>query len=423
MAKKAVRPDKKAILLISDGLGDRPNQELGGKTPLEYAHTPTLDRLAAAGMTGLVHPYQVGTRCGTDWGHICLFGYDPSKYYTGRGSIEAYSAGMELEPGDVAFRGNLGTVDDNLVVVDRRAGRIKEKEDIDELLEAVNGIEVEGYKLLLRSLTEHRLAVVIRGPGLGGSIEDVDPGTACEGQPVVNPYESAVGEDNKKTAEMIYKLLLKVHEIWKDHPVNKRRVEAGKLPGNFILCRGSGKAMVLPPFTSMYKGAKVAVIAGDDTITGIGRMCGFDGYREDTFTGGFDTDYAGKAKLALKLSEDYDLVIVHVKGTDLCGHDNLPFKKAEIIEKIDTMFAYWTSETVGKDYYYGMIADHSTPCVRRDHSADPVPVFLTGSDVRVDDVKVYGERACKDGILNQYTGATFMATIMDYLWYSKKYGA
>ena len=132
MAKKAVRPDKKAILLISDGLGDRPNQELGGKTPLEYAHTPTLDRLAAAGMTGLVHPYQVGTRCGTDWGHICLFGYDPSKYYTGRGSIEAYSAGMELEPGDVAFRGNLGTVDDNLVVVDRRAGRIKEKEDMTE---------------------------------------------------------------------------------------------------------------------------------------------------------------------------------------------------------------------------------------------------------------------------------------------------
>lgn len=414
---------KKAILLISDGLGDRPIKEMGGKTPLEYAVTPTLDKLAENGMTGLVHPYKAGTRCGTDWGHLCLFGYDPADFYTGRGSIEAYSAGMKLQEGDVAFRGNLGTVDDEFVVIDRRAGRIKEKEDINELLEAVNGIEIDGYSLHISSLTEHRLAVVVRGPGLGGSVVDVDPGTACEGIKIVNPYDEAIGDENKKTAEMLWKLLHKVHEIWKNHPVNVKRVSEGKLPANFILTRGSGKAMVLPPFTSMYKGAKVAVIAGDDTITGIGRMCGFDGYREDSFTGGFDTDYTGKAKLAQKLIDDYDLVIVHIKGTDLCGHDNLPFKKAEIVEKIDLMFAYWLSENQDKDIYFGMIADHSTPCVRRDHSADPVPVFLTGSDVRVDDVKTYGERACKDGILNQYTGAQFMATIMDYLWFSKKYGA
>ena len=142
---------KKAILLISDGLGDRPIEEMAGKTPLEYATTPTLDKLAASGMTGLVHPYKAGTRCGTDWGHLCLFGYDPMNYYTGRGSIEAYSAGMKLLEGDVAFRGNLGTVDDDFVVVDRRAGRIKENEDITELLDAVNGIEMEGYSLHIRS--------------------------------------------------------------------------------------------------------------------------------------------------------------------------------------------------------------------------------------------------------------------------------
>ena len=415
--------NKKCIMLISDGLGDRPIEEMGYKTPLEYANHPTLDMLAASGMTGLVHPYKAGTRCGTDWGHICLFGYDPEKYYTGRGSVEAYSAGMTLQDGDVAFRGNLGTVDENYVVVDRRAGRIKEKEDIDQLVAAVNGIEIDGYQLLVTSLTEHRLAVVVRGAGLGGSISDVDPGTACEGMKIVDPKEDAVGDDNYKTAEMLWKLLHKAYEIWKDHPVNQKRVAEGKLPANFILTRGSGKAMVLPPFTSMYKGAKVAVLAGDETITGIGRMCGFDGYSKETFTGGFDTDYQGKAELAQELLENYDLVIVHVKGTDLCGHDNLPFKKAEIVEKIDTMFAYWLEQNKDRDIYYGMIADHSTPCCRRDHSADPVPVFLTGKDVRKDDVTVYGERACSKGILNQYTGATFMATIMDYLWFSKKYGA
>ena len=420
---KNVTSNKKCILLISDGLGDRPIKELGDKTPLEYANHPTLDALAASGMTGLVDPYKPGTRCGTDFGHICLFGYDPEKYYTGRGSVEAYSAGMTLQDGDVAFRGNLGTVDENFVVVDRRAGRIKEKADIDELVSAINGIELEGYQLLVTSLTEHRVAVVVRGKGLGGTIADVDPGTACEGQPIVDPKNEAVGEDNYKTAEMLWKLLHKVHEIWKDHPVNQRRIAEGKYPANFILTRGSGKAMVLPPFTSMYKGAKVAVLAGDETITGIGRMCGFDAYTKETFTGGFETDYQGKAELAQELIEKYDLVIVHVKGTDLCGHDNLPFKKAAIIEEIDKMFAYWLKENEGKDIYYGMIADHSTPCCRRDHSADPVPVFLAGSDVRRDDVQTYGERAVGKGLLNRYTGASFMATIMDYLWFSKKYGA
>lgn len=414
---------KKAILLIADGLGDRPIKELGGKTPLEYASTPHLDQLVSSGMSGLVHPYKPGTRCGTDWGHLCLFGYDPADYYTGRGSIEAYSAHMELKDGDVAFRGNLGTVDDDFTVIDRRAGRIKEKDDIDALLKAVDGMEWDGYSLHLRSLTEHRVAVVIRGEGLGGEVSDVDPGTACEGRKIINPSLDVKGDDNKKTAEVLWQLLHKVYDVWKDHPVNLKRIEKGLLPANFILTRGSGKAMVLPPFTSMYKGVKVAVIAGDDTITGIGRMCGFDGYRQAHFTGGFDTDYAGKAKLAQELLDQYDLVIVHIKGTDLCGHDNLPFKKAEIIEKIDTMFAYWIRENKERDIYYGMIADHSTPCVRRDHSADPVPAFLSGKDIRVDNVKTYGERTCKDGLLNQYTGSSYMATIMDYLCFTKKYGA
>ena len=418
--------DRKGILLISDGLGDRPIKELGGKTPLEYAKTPTLDRLVESGMAGLVHPYKAGTRCGTDWGHLSLFGYDPMEFYTGRGSIEAYSAGLTLEAGDVAFRGNFATIDEEGCVIDRRAGRISDPAEISALVDEVNGMEIEGYKLLLKPLTQHRVAVVIRGEGLGGKLPDTDPGTACEGSKMVNPAAEANWKgtaEDRKTAEMLWKFLVEVNRIWCKSPVNAKRVAEGKLPANTILTRGSGKAMVPPPFSKTYPGAKVAVIAGDDTITGIGRMCGFDGYREPSFTGGFDTDYQGKATLAQKLTEDYDLVIVHIKGTDLCGHDNLPFKKAEIIEKIDGMFRYWLDQNEGKDFYYAMIADHSTPCCRRDHSADPVPVFFNGSDVRRDKTTCYGERACAEGILNQYTGAQIMATIMDYLWFSKKYGA
>jgi len=134
-------------------------------------------------------------------------------------------------------------------------------------------------------------------------------------------------------------------------------------------------------------------------------MCGFDSFTKPSFTGGFTTDYMGKARLALELLETHDLVIVHIKGTDLCGHDNLPLKKAEVIENIDQMFEFWLGHEKKDDYYYAMIADHSTPCCRRDHSADPVPAFLSGRDVRVDQTIAYGERSCSEGILNHYTGA------------------
>ncbi len=411
----------KGIMLIADGLGDRPLDQLGGKTPLEYAKTPVLDGLCSRGMAGLIHPYRPGARCGTDWGHLCLFGYDPKPYYTGRGSVEAYSAGLALEPGDVALRGNLAWVDDSLTVRDRRAGRISDKAQIRELLSAISGLEADGCRLLVRPLTEHRLALVLRGTGLGGAVPDTDPGTAREGEPVRRPGPHKDAK-MQRTADILWNILTQIHEIWKDHPVNRRRAEQGLAPANFILTRGSGQAMVLPPFTDTYPGARVAVIAGDVTITGIGRMCGFDGYARESFTGGFHTDYRGKAELAAALLPDYDLVIVHVKGTDLCGHDGLPLKKAEIIEQIDSMFRYW-QEHVGDGCYYAMTADHSTPCSTGEHSADPVPAFFAGPDVRTDGVNHYGERACAGGLLNQYTGAQMMAVIMDYLGFNQKYGA
>ena len=400
-------------------MGDRPIEEMGYLTPLEYAKTPNIDSLVKDAMTGLVHPYKAGCTCGTDWGHLSLFGYDPAEFYTGRGSIEAYSAGLKLEKGDLAFRGNLASVNDDLVVLDRRAGRINDKEDIEQLIEAINGITINNYTLIIKSLTEHRLAVVLRGNDLPDKIADIDPGTAKEGEKVVDP---TLGNQDL-AVKTYWELMLKVHEILNNHEVNKRRIKEGKLAANFILTRGSGKAMVVEPFKDKYKDAKVAIIAGDATINGIGEMCGFDSYSDDSFTGGFDTNYEGKAKLANELLNEYDLVIVHIKGTDLAGHDNLPFKKAEIISKIDEMFGYWIKENQNKDIYYAMIADHSTPCLRRDHSQEPVPAFIYGKDVRKDEVERFGERYVAKGIINQYTGSSFIATIMDYLLLSKKYGA
>jgi 2,3-bisphosphoglycerate-independent phosphoglycerate mutase len=281
---------------------------------------------------------------------------------------------------------------------------------------------VDGCTFIVKPLTEHRLALVMRGRGLCGSVPDTDPGTAREGQGVANPLLHC-SEEAKRTSGLLWKFLQAVYETWKDHPVNLRRKEEGKKAANIILTRGSGSAMVLPPMTGKFPGLRGACIAGDVTILGIGKMCGLAGYTRPGFTGSNDTDYQGKAAMALELLDQYNFVVVHVKATDLCGHDNLPEEKARVITCIDGMFGTWLDRADPGQTYLGMTADHSTPCHFRDHSGDPVPSFLYGPHIRRDKVSRYGERACGEGLLNNYTAADFTATLMDYLNHSRKLGA
>ncbi|HZE21885.1 MAG TPA: hypothetical protein VE082_07525, partial [Desulfobaccales bacterium] len=162
----------KAMLIVMDGLGDRPVQELGGLAPLEAAHTPHLDALAARGVTGVMNALGVGLRPGSDTSHLAILGYDIERFYTGRGTIEVSGLGMDLEPGDVALRGNLGTVDDHLTVVDRRAGRIT---DTGPFVKDLDGLSYEGVTLKVRPGTGHRAGVILRGPGLSSRLSDNDP--------------------------------------------------------------------------------------------------------------------------------------------------------------------------------------------------------------------------------------------------------
>ena len=371
-----------------------------------------------------MHPYRPGIRVGTDWGHLCLFGYDPAPYYSGRGSIEAASAGIRLQEGDVAFRGNLATVDDGLTVVDRRAGRIRDSGEIDTLLRCVDGMQLDGVEFLVRHLTQHRVAVVMRGEGLHADVPDTDPGTAREGSRVVNPLDTGTDSRPGRSADLLWRFLLEVKKRWDGHPVNQARVKRGLLPANFILTRGCGSAMVLPDIHRQFPGVRIACIAGDATILGIARMCGFDGaFTRPSFTGGFETDYEGKAALALEKLSEYDLVVVHVKATDLCGHDDMPEKKARVIEHIDRMFEIWDGHTDRARTYLAMTADHSTPCHFRDHTADPVPTFLCGPHVRRDECTHFGEQESYRGLLNNYTGSGLMGTLMDFLGHTRKYGA
>ncbi|MGF1758778.1 2,3-bisphosphoglycerate-independent phosphoglycerate mutase [Photobacterium sagamiensis] len=413
---------KQALLLIADGMGDLPNPQLDGKTPLEYAHTPHMAYLASQGLFGNVHPVQAGVPVGTDVGHLAIFGYDPYEVYTGRGPIEAYGAEIDMLPGDIAFRGNFATVDDEFIVLDRRAERINV--GTHDLAEAVDGIRLSnGTQVIARALSAHRVAVVLRGDGLSEKVTTSDPGTAKEGCKVVHSTPLDDSLDAQMTAQLINELSEKFYSILSLHPVNHTRRKNKQAPANMILLRGIGKEIQAPKVTEKY-GITGACIAGDRTVLGIARMSGLDTFHQPSFTAGFDTDFLGKAKVAVeKLNQGYDWVVLHVKSPDLAGHDDLPHVKVEMAEKFDQMVGFILEHIDLDNCYIGYTSDHSTPCIRRDHSGDPVPTFFAGTDVRKTELHGFGEKYLNHGSLNNLTGREFFFTQMDYLGVVPKLGA
>lgn len=414
---------RQGLLIIMDGLGDRPNPELKGMTPLESAETPNLDYLASNGMCGNVYPIAPGIRVGTDVGHLHIFGYDSNKVYSGRGPLEAYSAGIELMPGDVAFRGNFGTIDDDYTVIDRRAGRIRK--GTKELAEAINGLILsDGTKVLVKELTEHRVAVVLRGNELSDKISCTDPGTAEEGAKLIipSPLDNTISAE--KTAKNLWEFTNRAYEILKEHPINKQREAEGLNIANVVITRGAGQENYIPPIKELYN-IKAACVAGDITVGGIAKLVGMDYFSNDSFTGSFDTNLKGKIDLAIKLLNEskYHWVVMHVKATDLAGHDNLPIAKKDMIEKVDRAIGLVLQNIDLNKCYITVTADHSTPCEARDHTGDGVPTIIAGGDVRKDSIKAAGESQFMSGSLNNLTANDIFMLQMDLLGFTEKVGS
>lgn len=404
----------KTLLVILDGLGDRPIKELGGKTPLEAANKPNLNQLAAEGICGLLNSVDIGVRPGSDTSHLALFGYDPSVYYTGRGPIEAAGVGIELKQGDIALRVNLGTVDKKLIIKDRRAGRISSVKPFEEDL---NKIKINRVQTIFRAGTEHRGALVLRGPNLSSAISDPDPHEVGLKVKKITPLEKGKAAEN--TARVLEEFVAKAHAILESHPHNKERVKANLLPANYLLARGAGVVPHIPPFPEKY-GLKVACIAGGGLYKGIGRLLGMDVLPVEGATGGANTDLNAKFNAVKKALEDYDFIFMHIKGTDALSEDGDLRGKVHFIEKVDAAIPIVTSV---KNLLLVLTADHSTPVCLKTHSADPTPILMHGEGVRVDDVKEFGERPCAKGGLGRIKGAHLMPEIMNILGKSKLYGA
>lgn len=407
----------KGILVISDGLGGRPT-DAKGRTCLEAAETPQIDALAGRGAVGLMDPIGPGVRPGSDVAHLSIFGYHPYSEYPGRGVFEAVGVGLDVRPGDVCFRTNFATVDDDFIVHDRRAGRIESGQA--ELEQALSTLDLGGdVEVIFKTSTEHRGALILRGPGLSAAVSEADPHEAGQRIREVRPTDHSDGA--ARTAELVNRLIRQSYEILKDLPLNQRRERDGKLSANVILPRGAAATPRFKTLPEKY-GIQGSVIAGGALYIGIGKLLGLEYRPVEGATGGLDTNLMNKAEAALNELQAKDFVFVHIKGADSAGHDHNAEAKIDFIERIDEAVGHIAHHLDWAETHLAFTGDHCTPIVYGDHTSEPVPVLFAGPNVLPDSVEAFSERAVQRGGLGRFSGRV-IPIIAGYSNWLQKYGA
>ncbi|RJR32288.1 2,3-bisphosphoglycerate-independent phosphoglycerate mutase, partial [Candidatus Parcubacteria bacterium] len=359
----------KTIIVICDGLPDRPLRVLAGKTPLEAAETPNLDKLAVDGISGMMHTVDVGVRPGSDTAHLAILGYDPYIYYTGRGPYECAGIGLEVLPGDVAFRANAGTVGSSGMVIDRRAGRISSTRKI---IDCLGEIKIDGIEFIMKPGLSHRIGLIARGKGLSPKISDQDPHKV--NAPVLKVKPQDMSKEAQFTAEVMNKFSGAVTEKLSAAPFNQERKKQGLPEANTILFRGAGSLPEgLLSFYEKYH-LKAAFIAGAPFYKGIAKVFGIDVADIPAgkgVTGLPDSNLNFKIETAIRLINDYDMVFVHFKGADTLTEDGDFEGKIKFIEKIDAAIK---PLVLREDILAVITSDHTTSSELLIHTADPVPI-------------------------------------------------
>jgi 2,3-bisphosphoglycerate-independent phosphoglycerate mutase len=368
--RKLIKPaETKIVLLVIDGVGGLP-RESDNLTELEAADTPNLDSLASQGICGLQEPIGPGITPGSGPGHLALFGYDPIKYQVGRGVLSALGIDFELEPQDVAARGNFCTLDKNSCVLDRRAGRISTEKN-KELCELLRKVELPSVDIFVETVKEHRLLLVLRGEGLSDNIIDTDP--QMIGKKPLSP--KGLSLEAEKTAELVGQFLDQAREILTDQH-----------PANMVLLRGFSKRPNWPSIEDVF-GLKSAAIAIYPMYRGLAKLLGMHILE----TG---QTVVNEFTVLEENWSDFDFFYSHVKGIDSAGEDGDFNRKVALIEEADREIPRLID--LNPDVII-ITGDHSTPSLLRYHSWHPVPVLLWSKYCQVDKVDHFGERACMAG--------------------------
>jgi len=382
----------KYVVVIGDGMTDLPLKELDGKTPLQSAQTPNMDFIAKNGSSGLLKTVPEGMEPGSDVANLSIMGYNPKKYYTGRGPLEAASIGAELSDNDVGFRCNFITVDEGMLA-DFNAGHISTAE-ASQLIEALNKSFYRFGKFYLG--TSYRHLFVLNNKD-AASLNSTPPHDVV-GEPI---FEHLLKPEDHPFSIKLNELMQKSSDILTKHPVNKKRIDEGKKPANMIWLWGQGTKPQMPVFKDNY-GLRGATITGVDLIKGIGTYLGLTNVHVPGATGYYDTDYCGKVTFALEALENHYLVFIHVEAPDEAGHAGDIQEKIMAIERIDLRILGKLLEELPSlgDFAIAILPDHPTPIDIRTHTSDPVPYAVYSPGCESDDTESYDEVAVEKSFKN-----------------------
>jgi 2,3-bisphosphoglycerate-independent phosphoglycerate mutase len=383
----------KYILVVGDGMADYPVPELGNKTPLQAAYKPNMDSIAAKGQSGLIKTVPDELSPGSETAICSLLGYDPRKYCTGRGPLEASSRGIRLGENDAAYRCNLITEKDG-VIVDYSAGHITTEES-SKLLASINKAFGKLGKIEFYPGLDYRHFLILRNIPKPELIQCTPPHDAI-GVNVSAVLPKAKSAEAEKTARLLRELINRSGGILRTHPVNIAREKAGKRPGNLIWPWGGGKKPSMPTLREKY-GLKAAVISAVDLVKGIGTYAGMEIINVPGATGLYNTNYEGKADAALKALEDNDLVFVHVEAPDEAGHVRDYALKVKTIEDLDKRLLGRILDGLTEPYAIAISPDHPTPIRIGTHSRDPVPFAIKSPFLKPDGVKKFDELSARNG--------------------------
>lgn len=404
----------KHLIILGDGMSDLPVEQLGGKTPLEYADTPAFDFLARHGRSGLLVTVPDGFQPGSEVANTAILGYDLTKVYEGRGPLEAASIGYEMTPDDMAMRCNILTLD-NGRIINHHGGHLTSEEGriLTEYLNRGLGSD----KVRFIPGIQYRHLLVIKG---GSKYIECAPPHDHPGEEwsslLVRPMENAPVEvgrmSPRETADLINDLILKSQKLLGKHPFNEQR----ETPANSIWPWSPGYRPAMLTLRQMFPSVRSgAVITAVDLIKGIGHYAGLEVVEVEGATGLANTNYEGKTRAALDALKDKDFVFLHVEASDEAGHDGDLEMKIKTIESLDRKVVAPVIEELSRrdePVAVALLPDHATPVELRTHKGEPVPFTIWYNGIEPDSVETYSERACAGGIYGQLVLGEFMEEFM-----------
>lgn len=399
----------KYIIVLGDGMADEPLEDYGGKTPLQMAHIPEIDRLAKLGRCGRLVTVPERMHPGSEIANMSVLGYDVENVFEGRGTLEAASMGVQLEKGDLALRCNLLCIEGKHLK-NHSAGHISNEEShtlIDFLNEKLGSDRVTFYKGV-----SYRHLLVIRG---GKKQLDCTPPHDIPGQPFKDYLVKAGTVEAEETADLLNYLIFRSMEILPFHPVNQKRRAAGKDVANSIWPWSPGYKPDMPTFKELFGIERSAVISAVDLIQGIGVYAGMDVIKVNGATGLYDTNYEGKARATINALTDHDLVYLHIEASDEAGHEGNVALKTKTIEFLDQRVVKYLVEETAKmeePVTIAVLPDHPTPCATTVHTRDPVPFLIYKPGTSPDAVETYDEFSVEKGYYGLLHGQEFMKALL-----------